>query len=158
VGFPIRKSPGQRPFAPLRSLSQLVASFVAGRCQGIPRVPLFTSNYTFSLRTSTSKGIAAIAVPPVPTPGAENGPAVFHSEKNCWSHRTRVRCSGEDACISQGIWFDLERTLSARWRENSSTKKRAGRRTNGVFTKNRAPIRVHPVASRGCGGCPDVNS
>jgi hypothetical protein len=45
VGFPIRKSPGQWLFAPLRSLSQLIASFIAGRCQGIPRVPLFTSNY-----------------------------------------------------------------------------------------------------------------
>jgi hypothetical protein len=54
VGFPIRKSPGQRPFAPHRSLSQLVASFIAGRCQGIPRVPLFTSNITFGLRRSPS--------------------------------------------------------------------------------------------------------
>jgi hypothetical protein len=49
VGFPIRRSPGQRQFAPLRSLSQLIASFFAGRCQGIPRVPLFTSNFTFGL-------------------------------------------------------------------------------------------------------------
>ena len=36
VGFPIRKSPDQRIFAPPRSLSQLVASFIGSWCQGIP--------------------------------------------------------------------------------------------------------------------------
>ncbi len=34
-GCPIRKSAGQRIFAPLRSLSQLVTSFVGSWCQGI---------------------------------------------------------------------------------------------------------------------------
>ena len=36
MGFPIRKSPDQRIFAPPRSLSQLVTSFVGSWCQGIP--------------------------------------------------------------------------------------------------------------------------
>ena len=36
VGFPIRKSPDHRIFAPPRSLSQLVTSFVGSWCQGIP--------------------------------------------------------------------------------------------------------------------------
>jgi hypothetical protein len=61
VGFPIRRSPGQRPFAPHRSISLLIASFVAGRCQGIPRVPLFTSNYTFSLSGGFEQELAFLA-------------------------------------------------------------------------------------------------
>ena len=36
MGFPIRKSPDQWIFAPPRSLSQLVASFIGSWCQGIP--------------------------------------------------------------------------------------------------------------------------
>ena len=40
VGFPIRKSPDQSPCAAPRSLSQLVASFIACFCQGIHRAPL----------------------------------------------------------------------------------------------------------------------
>ena len=43
AGCPIRKSPDQRPFAPPRSLSQLVTSFFASRSPGIPRAPLLTS-------------------------------------------------------------------------------------------------------------------
>ena len=38
-GFPIRKSPDQRLFAPTRSLSQLIASFFAYWCQGIHHAP-----------------------------------------------------------------------------------------------------------------------
>ena len=34
-GFPIRRPPGQRLFAPLRSFSQLATSFIAGSCLGI---------------------------------------------------------------------------------------------------------------------------
>jgi hypothetical protein len=66
-----------------------------------------------------------------------------------------ARCSGEDACISQGIWFDLERTLTARWRENSSTKKRAGRRTNGFSAKTalRSGCTQLRLATRGVSGC-----
>ena len=40
-GFPIRKSSDQCIFATPRSLSQLVASFIGSRCQGIPLVLLF---------------------------------------------------------------------------------------------------------------------
>ena len=51
AGFPIRRPAGRRPFAPLRRLSQLVASFVGFPCQGIRRVPLVSSR-TFSLLRS----------------------------------------------------------------------------------------------------------
>ena len=47
AGFPIRRPAGRRPFAPLRRLSQLVASFFGFPCQGIRRVPLVSSR-TFS--------------------------------------------------------------------------------------------------------------
>ncbi len=43
VGCPIRKSPDQRLFAPPRSLSQLVTSFIASESLGIRRTPLVTS-------------------------------------------------------------------------------------------------------------------
>ena len=41
-GCPIRKSPDQRLFAPPRSLSQLVTSFIASESQGIHHTPLDT--------------------------------------------------------------------------------------------------------------------
>ncbi len=40
VGFPIRKSTDRKLFAPPRSLSQLVASFIGSWCQGIHPAPL----------------------------------------------------------------------------------------------------------------------
>ncbi len=40
LGCPIRKSPDQRLFAPPRSLSQLITSFIASESQGIPRTLL----------------------------------------------------------------------------------------------------------------------
>ena len=40
TGYPIRRSPGLRLFAPTRSLSQLTTSFIAFSCQGIHRMPL----------------------------------------------------------------------------------------------------------------------
>ena len=39
VGCPIRKSAHQRPFAPPRGLSQLIASFIACKSLGIRRTP-----------------------------------------------------------------------------------------------------------------------
>ena len=45
MGCPIRRPPGQRLFAPLRSLSQLATSFIACLCQGIHRVPLVASSH-----------------------------------------------------------------------------------------------------------------
>ena len=55
-GCPIRKSADQRSFAPTRSLSQLITSFIASESQGIRHAPLLTfsltdnvwSIYTFS--------------------------------------------------------------------------------------------------------------
>lgn len=40
MGFPIRKSTDQRVFAPPRSLSQRITSFIACACQGIHQLPL----------------------------------------------------------------------------------------------------------------------
>ena len=40
-GFPIQKSAGQRIFAPNRSLSQLITSFIGSQCQGIHPAPFF---------------------------------------------------------------------------------------------------------------------
>ena len=42
VGCPIRKSAHQRPFAPPRGLSQLIASFIACKSLGIHRTPFLT--------------------------------------------------------------------------------------------------------------------
>ena len=42
LGSPIRKSADQTVCAGPRSLSQLIASFIASESLGIPRVPLFT--------------------------------------------------------------------------------------------------------------------
>ncbi len=42
VGCPIRKSTTKRSFAPNRSLSQLVTSFIASQSQGIRHTPLVT--------------------------------------------------------------------------------------------------------------------
>ena len=41
-GCPIRKSVDQRSFAPTRSLSQLITSFIASESQGIRHAPFFT--------------------------------------------------------------------------------------------------------------------
>ena len=41
VGFPIQKSPDQWLFAPPRSFSQLITSFIGSQCQGIRPAPLF---------------------------------------------------------------------------------------------------------------------
>ena len=49
LGFPIRISTGQWMFAPHRSLTQLITSFFAGWCQGIPHVHLFTSLQFYEL-------------------------------------------------------------------------------------------------------------
>ena len=43
-GCPIRTPADQRPFAPPRGFSQLVASFFASESLGIPRAPLHTSS------------------------------------------------------------------------------------------------------------------
>ena len=64
TGCPIRKSSDQRLFAPTRSLSQLITSFIASESQGIRHAPLLTFfqtdspgifNYCFSLSISRTK-------------------------------------------------------------------------------------------------------
>ena len=42
TGCPIRKSSDQRLFAPARSLTQLITSFIASESQGIRHAPFFT--------------------------------------------------------------------------------------------------------------------
>ena len=45
VGFPIRISPDQWIFAPPRSFSQLVTSFIGSQCQGIHPAPFMLDHY-----------------------------------------------------------------------------------------------------------------
>ena len=56
-GCPIRKSSDQRLFAPTRSLSQLITSFIASESQGIRHAPLFTffQTYSFGIQVSSFK-------------------------------------------------------------------------------------------------------
>ena len=51
VGFPIRTSPDRGPFAPPRSFSQLITSFLASESLGIRHAPLLTS----FLKANTSR-------------------------------------------------------------------------------------------------------
>ncbi len=48
MGCPIRKSPDHGLFAPPRSLSQLITSFIASESQGIPRTLLVTFSILFN--------------------------------------------------------------------------------------------------------------
>ena len=45
VGFPIRRSPDQWIFAPPRSFSQLVTSFIGSQCLGIHPAPFMLDHY-----------------------------------------------------------------------------------------------------------------
>ncbi len=47
-GCPIRKPPDQSPLTAPRSLSQSSASFIASRCQGIRRAPVYAWQEKFS--------------------------------------------------------------------------------------------------------------
>ena len=49
VGCPIRRSPDQRVFAPPRSFSQLVTSFIGSQCQGIRPAPFMLDRITVTL-------------------------------------------------------------------------------------------------------------
>ena len=57
TGCPIRKSSDQRLFAPARSLSQLITSFIASESQGIRHAPLLTFFQTFYSRTGIGSGM-----------------------------------------------------------------------------------------------------
>ena len=59
TGCPIRKSSDQRLFAPARSLSQLITSFIASESQGIRHAPLLTFFQTFYSRTGIGSRIAS---------------------------------------------------------------------------------------------------
>ena len=56
TGCPIRKSSDQRLFAPTRSLSQLITSFIASESQGIRHAPLLTFFQTFYSHTGIDLG------------------------------------------------------------------------------------------------------
>ena len=61
VGCPIRKSAHQRPFAPPRGLSQLIASFIACKSLGIHRTPFLTCYASFlSLRKESEKRVLKV--------------------------------------------------------------------------------------------------
>ena len=49
VGCPIRRSPDQWVFAPPRSFSQLVTSFIGSQCQGIRPAPFMLDRITVTL-------------------------------------------------------------------------------------------------------------
>ena len=59
TGCPIRKSSDQRLFAPTRSLSQLITSFIASESQGIRHAPLLTFFQTFYSHTGIDLGITS---------------------------------------------------------------------------------------------------
>ena len=59
TGCPIRKSSDQRLFAPTRSLSQLITSFIASESQGIRHAPLLTFFQTFYSHNGIDLGIAS---------------------------------------------------------------------------------------------------
>ena len=68
MGCPIRKSPDHGLFAPPRSLSQLITSFIASESQGIPRALLVTFsilfNSLFLLAATAPTGDAAASLCP----------------------------------------------------------------------------------------------
>ena len=53
-GFPIRKSPDHRIFAPSRSFSQLIASFIGSQCQGIHPALLMLDLYLVRCHSSVN--------------------------------------------------------------------------------------------------------
>ena len=55
MGFPIRLSPGQRLFAPIRRLTQPTMAFIASRYQGIHHTPLVTWTFDLPLTYELSK-------------------------------------------------------------------------------------------------------
>ena len=52
-GFPIQKSADQRSFAPPRSFSQLITSFIGSQCQGIHPTLLFVDHFRHGPATVT---------------------------------------------------------------------------------------------------------
>ena len=62
TGCPIRKSSDQRLFAPTRSLSQLITSFIASESQGIRHAPLLTFFQTFDSHTGIDLTIASVCI------------------------------------------------------------------------------------------------
>ena len=68
LGFPIRKSTDRKVFAPPRSLSQLITSFIASETLGIPRVPLVTYQFFYSITTSINSNISKNFVIPAFSP------------------------------------------------------------------------------------------
>ena len=90
-GYPIRKPTDQSVFAAPRGLSQLTASFIACRCQGIRRAPVYAcpeidSRYTLQSysqtvqivkdRTARSARKMRQALPPAPPTGLVGVPGV----------------------------------------------------------------------------------
>ena len=94
VGFPIRISTDQRVFAPPRSFSQRITSFIACACQGIHQLPLRhliilianahpdRSGQSLTEKTSFSRSVRWPAVkPPIIVEGIERSPPTHQSAK-----------------------------------------------------------------------------
>src|SRR3954467_5010712 len=60
MGFPIRKSAGQRLLTPHRSLSQRATSFIACVCQGIHQLPLPHASESTPPTTDLELGVVGV--------------------------------------------------------------------------------------------------
>ena len=63
VGFPIRISPDQWIFAPPRSFSQLVTSFIGSQCQGIHPAPFMLDHYGLPSAIALASGFFLMNCP-----------------------------------------------------------------------------------------------
>ena len=112
-GCPIRKSADQRSFAPTRSLSQLITSFIASESQGIRHAPLLTfsltdnvwSIYTFSFNFTFLRYIMSKIV----LSGINNGMSAFNFTF-FWSHHVKERC------------FNYKTIIKTEWRITDSNR------------------------------------
>ena len=112
-GCPIRKSADQRSFAPTRSLSQLITSFIASESQGIRHAPLLTfsltdnvwSIYTFSFNFTFLRYIMSKIV----LSGINNELSAFNFTF-FWSHHVKERC------------FNYKTIIKTEWRITDSNR------------------------------------
>ena len=93
MGCPIRKSPDHGLFAPPRSLSQLITSFLASESQGIPRTLLVTFSIILNSYVSAHprSAVAPRTLPPRSPCGKPGGFLIvklifFHNVKERFTH------------------------------------------------------------------------
>ena len=109
VGCPIRKSQGQRSFAPHPGLSQLITSFIACESQGIRHAPFPTFSLDFLLFL-TSRPEACSAAPDltVGAQGPEGGPRSNILSASCfYDCETTVCCLQSHQRKTDEVFFAL---------------------------------------------------